>query len=143
LFLHPISWDLSLGLERKALNESKRRIVNFFNLSVGPAWEPIDSLLLYTQLGPKLELSQSIRNNHALGAAIKAGGLLEATENLALLLESEATRFGIGDSHSEFVLSAGSRVTLTRQMALRLSVSKNQTYRQRSSEIVLSINYFR
>lgn len=139
--LKPLSWKINVGLVRKRLPAREPLV---FRMEGGPglAWEDAGGRLWYAMIEAALDVDRELASDYALGAGPAVGAVLDVTRRWRVQLEARALRYGVGDVHSATQASLNQRLTLTRQSALRLEVSRRREFSQVDRQASLSWSYY-
>ncbi len=100
-FFSPLSWRFYTGLKRMPMGSGKERLYGSISAGFGPCWPVPGGLLFYTLADAGIEMTGAMENNHALGAGVEAGFLLNRNKIWKGRIYCRAARFFSGDRHGE------------------------------------------
>ncbi len=127
-FLKPISWKINIGAARKRFSEDDEPLVARLNGGAGLTYEPARTTLLYGFLEGSLEMSSEFDDNYALGAGPSLGITTDVLPRWRINLSARSLFFVAGDDHTSYELTLRQRVSLTRQSALQVEISRKREF---------------
>ncbi len=140
-FFKPLSWTVSLKAARKQVQD-KDPLVSQLGVAFGFSWEHTSWLQTYTFLESRGDLSGNLEDNFAMGLGPHVGALLDLGDRVGFRVTGKAIRFGLGDDHSEYEISAENRITLSRNVALRFKAQQTQEYQRIVREGGMYLDYY-
>jgi hypothetical protein len=127
-FFKPVSWKLNVAAVRKHLPDYHEPLVFRLNGGVGFSFDVGDTALIYCMLESTLDVGNGHDKDYALAAGPSVGWLQDLTSRWRFHLFARTQRFGLGDSHTAHALVFEQRVSLTKQTAIRLSLSRESEF---------------
>jgi hypothetical protein len=127
-FFKPVSWKLNVAAVRKHLPDDHEPLVFRLNGGVGFSFDVGGTALIYCMLESTLDAGQGRDKDYALGVGPSIGWLQDLTSRWRFHLFARTQRFGIGDLHTANDLVFEQRVSLTKQTAIRLSLSRESEF---------------
>lgn len=140
--LKPLSWRIDVGYARARVDSETNPLMFRVAGGAGYAWEPTPYLLSYAMLESALVANGHLARGFAVGTGPAVGALLDVTQRWRVNVEARALRYGIGDVDSATELALNQRVTLGRQSALRLELSRRHEFSQVVRAGALSLAYY-
>lgn len=127
-FLKPMSWKVNFGLTRKRFSPDDEPLVVRLNGGAGLTYEPLARTLVYGFVEGSLEADNEFEEGYALGAGGSLGVIGDVSRRWRINLSAQALRFEAGDEHSAYDLTLAQRVSVSRQSAVRLNVSRKREF---------------
>lgn len=125
-FFKALSWKVNVGATRLYLYNGDEPLAAYLNGGAGYSWEmaAANDSLLSVLLETTLEVDGELDGDYALGAGPSIQWLKDVTPNWRLMVGARYQRFGLGDAHNASDLTLSNRVSLGRNMAIRLDLAR-------------------
>jgi hypothetical protein len=143
-FFQSLSWKISAGWQRVRTPDGGEPLAFSLDGGAGGAWSNENNTALwYTLFDGSTRLGNALENGYALGAGASAGGLFDFNPNWRLHAYVRSMRYFLGQLDTAQTFGLEQRVTLGRDLALRIDVSHNKEFGQNyNSGLVSMLFYF-
>lgn len=138
--LRPLSWRASGGLKRVERPDGSRPLVAYLEGGSGVSARLGASALVYALGEGSLLASGRLTHDHAAGAGANAGLLVDANARWRLHAYGRGLRYFSGEQHSRLEAGLDQRLTLTRDLALRLETSWRRAYERDTRTVALHLD---
>lgn len=126
-FFHPLSWKISAGWRRVRASNGSEPLVFALDDGAGCAWSnERDTALWYALLDNSSRVGRDLGSGYALGAGARAGALVDISPRWRVHAYVRGMRYFLGQRDSPVMLGLQQRVTLERNLALRMDASRNR-----------------
>jgi hypothetical protein len=133
-FIDAVSWRAQLGWRRQRLADGAEPLV--FRAQGGPGFTvERGGSLLFALVEGALETESRYRRGYALGAGVAGGWLLDVTPAWRVSVEADAGRFGAGEVRSYRRGTLRQRISLGRNLALRIDVVREREFDESRREL--------
>jgi hypothetical protein len=137
-FFSPWSWRVNAGLDRQWTGGDDV-LTTQVNAGFGWTFAPVDALSLFTMLTGRIEYNHEMERSLDLAPGLAAGVRLQSVAGTTLL---GADYYQFTDGVDRTLLNLRHSVSLTRNLALRLSLERNVTDTDRVDEASLGLRYY-
>lgn len=124
-FFRSWSWKASAGWRRSLVRDGSRPLQVAADFGAGPAWGS-GTRMGYAMLDAGLRVHSRLEHGYALGAGASAGMLLDLSPRLRVHGYARALRQFAGENDTPGAVGLESRLSLGRDVALRLDVSRQR-----------------
>lgn len=135
-----MSWKLSFGLD--TIRDLNCGYCNSFktNFGMGLSYEPgfFSPVLLYSLIGPDLELSGNLDDDYRLGGGGTVGALIDVTKNWRIQVEGDYLSFPLGNESHYYKVLVNQRYSISQNVDIRLEWNLLNS----QNEWVSAINYY-
>ncbi|GFO67370.1 hypothetical protein GMLC_09490 [Geomonas limicola] len=130
-FVHPISWNAALGVERRLTASRQGELVGNFQAGVGLSHEFVTGTTLYGFAEASLEAADRFRAWLAPGIGPRLGLLQDVSERWRAGLSFKESFFALNQARNDYRLALENRLALGLQdvLALELAVKREFGYR--------------
>jgi hypothetical protein len=126
-FFQPASWKVSAGWQRVRAANGGYPLVFSLDGGAGGAWSnPGDTALWYALFDSSSRVGSDLENGYALGAGARTGMLLDLSAYWRVHGYVRGMRYFLGQRDSPLMLGLEQRVSLGRNLALRIDASRNR-----------------
>jgi hypothetical protein len=138
-FFKALSWKINAGATRLYLHNDAEPLAAYLNGGGGYSWElGANDSLLSVLLEATLEVDSELDDDYSLGAGPSVQWLKDLTPNWRLMARARYQRFGLGEVHDASDLTLSSRVSLGRDMAIRLDLARLDEFDRTRNDARLS-----
>jgi hypothetical protein len=139
-FFKALSWKVNVGATRLYLQNGDEPLAAYMNGGAGYSWEmsTANNSLLSVLLESTLEVDGELDSGYALGAGPSIQWLKDVSPNWRLLARARYQQFGLGDIHSASDLTLSNRLSLGRNMAVRLDLARLVEFDRTRNNVQLS-----
>jgi Domain of unknown function (DUF4105) len=147
-FFHPISWQVGTGLFSRLIpqgrsNQLEEAYVWRSHGGAGLAAEPWVGALAYAFVDATADYSPTLEEDHAIGPGARVGVYVAPpSDRWRAHVVATATRFALGDVSTAASIAFEGRLTLSRNVALKLEVSGNRDFDQNWLEAGVTLNVY-
>ena len=141
-FFKPLSWKVNVAAVRKHLSDDHDPLVFRLNGGTGFSLDVGGKSLFYCMLESTLDVSHELDKGYALAAGPSVGWLQDLTSRWKFHLFARTQHFGLGDVHTAHDLVFEQRVSLTKQTAIRLFLSRESEFGRYWSSGGLAWHYY-
>ena len=142
-FFQPRSWKFTVGLRREFLADGSDPLALALDGGAGGAWSAAGGRsLVYAMADGAARQHHRLDGGYALGAGARAGALLDAGSRWGVHAYARALRYVLGDLDTPRSLGLESRLTLGRDLALRLDISRNREHGRLFNAAAVSILWY-
>lgn len=138
--LKPLSWRVSGGAKRIERPDGSRPLVGYLDGGSGVSARFGPSVLGYALAEGSLLASGTLKENHAAGAGASAGLLFDANARWRLHAYGRGLRYATGEQHTRLEAGLDQRLTLTRDIALRLETAWRRAYERDTRTVALHLD---
>lgn len=141
--LKPRSWRLSAGAQRIDHAPGGRPLVAYVDGGAGVASQLDKHVLAYALAEGSLLAAAALEQGHAGGAGASAGLMIDASPLWRIHGYGRGLRYFTGELHSLLEVGLDQRLTLTRDLALRLETAWRRAYDAeiRSATLYLDLHF--
>lgn len=126
-FFHPLSWTISAGWQRVRASNGSMPLVFSLDGGAGGAWSnDRDTALWYALLDSSSRIGSDLENGYALGAGARTGALFDISPLWRVHGYLRGMRYFLGQRDSPLMLGLEQRISLSRDLALRIDSSRNR-----------------
>ena len=126
-FFQSLSWKIAAGWRRAFVRDGSRPLATAADGGAGGAWSMADRrLLLYAFLDGSTRLHPRLDAGYTLGAGPRAGALADLTPPWRAQAYVRALRYFIGAKETQPAVGLEQRVSLGRDLALRLDLGRGR-----------------
>lgn len=126
-FFHPLSWNISAGWQRVRAANGSEPLVFALDGGAGGAWSNrSDTALWYGMLDSGARAGSALGKGYAFGAGARAGLLLDVTSQWRVHGYLRGDRYLMGQLDTPLILGLQQRISLGRNLAVRMDVSRNR-----------------
>lgn len=137
-FFSPWSWRVNAGLDRQWTGGDDV-LTTQVNAGFGWTFAPVDALSLFTMLTGRIEYNHEMERSLDLAPGLAAGVRLKSVAGTTLF---GADYYQFTDGVDRTLINLRHSVSLTRNLALRLSLERNVTDTDRVDEASLGLRYY-
>lgn len=137
-FFSPWSWRVNAGLDRQWIGGDDV-LTTQVNAGFGWTFAPVDALSLFTMLTGRIEYNHEIERSLDLAPGLAAGVRLKSVAGTTLL---GADYYQFTDGVDRTLFNVRHSVSLTHNLALRLSLERNVTDTDRVDEASLGLRVY-
>jgi hypothetical protein len=143
-FFQSLSWKIAAGWQRVRTPDGGEPLAFSLDGGAGGAWSNKSSTALwYALFDGSTRLGNTVENGYALGAGASAGGLFDLNPRWRLHAYVRSMRYFLGQLDTPQTFGLEQRVTLGRDLALRIDASHNREFSQNyNSNSVSMLFYF-
>jgi hypothetical protein len=141
-FFHNVSWKVSARFQREEPEEGRHRTVFALNTGGGFALSTPGDSALYGFLEPAVKVGGGLVKGYSLGMGVSAGLLLPMAKSYKAHAVIRGASYELGDEHRQYSIELGQRLSLSRNSALKLHVSRMRTDGHYSTDISLGWNLY-
>ncbi len=131
-YFKSVSWKINAGWSRERFPDGHEPMVFRLNGGAGLAWAIPDSfssrMITYFFLEASLDIDNKFERGFALGAGPAAGLLADVSSAWRVHLFARSQRFGVGGPYTEQELALEQRISLSKDTALRLGLSRRRRF---------------
>ncbi len=138
--LKPLSWRVSGGAKRVERPDGSRPLVGHLDGGSGVSARFGANVLAYALGEGSLLASGRLTHDHAAGAGASAGLLVDANARWRLHAYGRSLRYFSGEQHTRLEAGLDQRLTLTRDVALRLETSWRRAYERDTRTVALHLD---
>lgn len=138
-FFQPMSWRISAGWRRKPVENGTEPLALDVNGGVGGAWNAGTRVLAYALGEGAGRAHRDLRHGYSIGAGARLGALVDPAPRWRVHahLQGSASLLGERDAPREFGLEQ--RLSITRDVAVRMDLSRRREARIQRNEASLSL----
>lgn len=122
MFFKPVSWKMDLRVQRALLNDSEDALLAKAGGGPGLTYSLGGRAMGYALLEGQAIYSGELNNNHALGAGVSGGLLVEFSPDLTLNAYGHVLRFGTGHEYTSQQWGLEQRITFDRRSSMRVAI---------------------
>lgn len=147
-FFKPVSWKINFGWKRKRLLDNRSALIFRLNGGPGLTWQvrtfaDTNPAMVYALLEGTLDVDDDFEKDYAFGVGPAFGILIDLTSIWRIGAHVRAQRFGLGDAHSDGEIKLEQSVTLGRDSAIRLDLTRQREFDRYFNSGALSwVRYF-
>ena len=134
------SWKVNLGMQTIRHNGCELCSNGVFNGGIGAAVETqlFKREVYFAFADAEANYSRAYEERHRIGGGGTVGMLADVTDHWKLMLSGSYLRYALGDKSDDIRWYAGSRYTLSQNLALRMEYN----HRDRDNDVVFSVQAF-
>jgi len=126
-FFQAMSWKVSAGLQRVRVADGTQPLAFSLDGGAGGSWSNKgDTALWYAFFDNSVRVGATMLNGYALGAGASAGGLVDVMPGWRVHAFARSLRYFAGQRDTPWTYGLSQRVTLGRDLALRLDLTRNR-----------------
>jgi hypothetical protein len=142
-FFSAMSWKIALGWQRVRAPNGSDPLAFGLEGGAGASWSnPGNTALWYCFVDNSVRVSGAMRNGYALGLGASAGVLYDATPRWRLHPYVRGLRYFLGQVDTPWSYGLEQRVTLGRDLALRLDLARNRELNWTYNSGMASVLYY-
>ena len=141
-FIKPLSWDITVELKREYQDNDDRPLGGFVVGGAGITYNLWQSAFFYSLFNVSSKFVDSPQEDWALGLNKDNGIVWHITPKLALNLAASSTYYGFGEKQWNYDFKAESRITLSRNNALRVNYRYFQDYLEFHNQVNVGWDFF-
>ena len=142
-FFQSLSWKIAAGWQRVRTPDGGEPLAFSLDGGAGGAWSnESNTALWYTLFDGSTRLGNALENGYALGAGASAGGLFDFNPRWRLHAYVRSMRYFLGQLETAQTLGLEQRVTLGRDLALRIDASHNREFSQTYNSSSVSMLFY-
>ncbi len=141
-FFHPISWRVNLSYQQFNREGVDPRGVGVLSAGGGKTYQLADNLIVYGLFDGAFEYSSNIDREHAIGAGPHAGAVYTPCFWASSELSFSQLHFFTGDSHREQIATLSQRLSLSRDLSVRLEGSYQTAFENSGWTTLIRIERF-
>jgi hypothetical protein len=141
-FLHPKSWGLSAGWRRVLLRSGREPLAAAFDGQVGGAWRLPGDSLAYVMAQASARAHHDLERGFALGAGPRVGALVDPLPGWRLHAYAQGLADFAGERDDPRSLGLQTRLTLARDAALELDLSRQREAGRKFGSALLSLHLY-
>jgi hypothetical protein len=128
-FFQPWSWRIAGGWRREFLADGAEPLVGALDGGAGGAWSAAGGrALVYAMADGAARQHHQLEQGYSLGAGGRMGAYFDATSRWRVHGYARALDYFLGDHDTPRALGLESRLTLARDLALRLDLSRSREH---------------
>lgn len=140
--LKPRSWRINVGASRVDRPDGSRPLAADLDGGVGAATELGDRALGYALAEGALLAASALEHGHSAGAGASAGLIVDGASRWRAHLYGRSLRFFSGEQHTLIEGGLDQRITLSRDVALRLETSWRSAYDVERKTATLYLDFY-
>ncbi len=125
-FFQPWSWKIAAGWTRVRVSDGGEPLIPSVDGGGGVAWATDDHRLFYAFADGSARAHHRLDEGYALGAGASVGALLDWSSRWRTHAYARGLRYFLGQRDTPTALGLEQRVTLGRDVALRLDLARNR-----------------
>jgi hypothetical protein len=125
-FFQSWSWSVAAGWRRAFVRDGSRPLATALDAGVGSAWSPGKGSLLYAFLDSSARASSRLEDGYAVGAGGRMGALIDVSPRWRVHAYARTLRYFLGEEDTPRALGLEQRISLGRDVALRLDLTRNR-----------------
>ncbi len=126
-FFEPWSWKIAAGWRRSFARDGGEPLVGAIDGGAGAAWSAAGNrLLFYAMLDGSTRLHGQLEHGYSLGAGVHTGALVDLAPRWRLHAYARTLSYFLGEHDTPRSAALEQRLTLGRDLALRIDVSRNR-----------------
>ncbi|MBI3480971.1 MAG: DUF4105 domain-containing protein [Nitrosomonadales bacterium] len=142
-FFQPMSWKISAGWHRVRTPNGEEPLAFALNGGAGTTWSNQNNTALwYALIDGSTRLNSNLVNGYALGAGASAGTLFDISPRWRLHGYARSIRYFLGQLDTAHTIGMEQRMTLGRNLALRIDVARNRELQQGYNSGSLSMLFY-
>lgn len=143
-FFQPWSWKIAGGWRRMLVRDGGEPMVAFLEGGAGRASTALhDGLFVYSLLDAGLRVHGQLADGYGLGAGGHIGALLDPAPRWRLHAYARTMKYMAGENDQPYALGLDQRVTLGRDLAARIDLSRSrQAGRSWNAATISVLHYF-
>jgi hypothetical protein len=142
-FFSPWSWHVSGGWRREFLADRSEPLVGYLQAGLGGAWSAADGrVLAYAMADARLSQHHRLEEGYSLGAGARLGAYVDPLPRWRVHAYARALGSVVGDPDTPASAGIETRVTLARDLALRVDFSRSREHDRRYNAAMLSLFWY-
>lgn len=141
-FFGPKSWTARMGAQRQNNGNGEEPFVFSVAGGLGGAYRLAANSFVYGLVEGELEASRSLRPDVGFGVGPRAGVVSHAFEGGSFQLDVRLQRFEVGEERTKMVGELSHRVTLGKDLALRLTLERSREIGPWETTMMMELQYF-
>jgi len=142
-FFQSMSWNFAAGWQRVLTPDGSEPLTFSLDGGAGRAWSnQSSSALWYALFESSARLNQNLSGGYALGAGANAGVLYDFSPNWRIQAYVNGMRYFLGQLDTPFKYGLNQRISLGRDLALRLDLARNRELQWNYNSGSASILYY-
>ncbi len=138
-FLHPKSWGVSVGWRRMLIDKGTEPLVGAVDGAIGGAWSTPGGGLAYAMAQASARAHHDLERGYALGAGARFGALVDPLPRWRIHAYAEGLDNFAGERDRPGSVGLQARLTLARDAAVKLDLSRKREAGQSFNSGLLSL----
>jgi hypothetical protein len=142
-FFQSWSWKIAAGWRRTSAETGNEPLAFALDGGAGAAWSSgAGNTLAYVLLDGSLRAHPSLVDGYALGVGPAFGVVTDMTADWRVHAYARGIRYGLGQLDSPWELGLQQRVSLSRDVALRIDIARKGELRRRFTDATISAQFY-
>lgn len=141
-FFKPVSWKIYTGIRREILRDGKEHLLYLINPGFGLAKENKIAGIYFGFAETELSFSKRLDTDYSAGIGLSAGILKNITDRWKVKMSVKAMFYELGDRNKLYSGSIQQNYTITKDIGLRINLSRIKSYAEYWTEAEILLNFY-